>query len=93
MTTYLLVFDPVDGGWEAVTHLLDELPEVADWHVSMTTAIVVVSSSTPAELTVKINDRFPSTRFVLTPIGSQTANGILPVATWKFIRERSLIAS
>ena len=85
MTTYLLVFNPIDDGRDAVLDLLDGMPEVADWHASMNHAVVLVSSATATQLTERVRDRFPGVNFVVTPLDADAANGILPRATWNFL--------
>ena len=86
MTTYLLVFDPIDAGRDAVLDFLDGMADVANWHASMNQAVVLVSSADATRLTERFRDRFPGVSFVITTFDANAANGILPRATWDFIR-------
>ena len=85
MNTYLLVFNPIDEGREAVTEFLDRLPAVIDWHASMNNAVVLVSDADTTLLAERVRDRFPGVRFVIAPLDADAANGILPRATWNFL--------
>ena len=86
--TYLLVFDPIHGGRQTVLDVLDAIPEVADWHAPMQSAVVVVSEATASELATRLRDAFPGITFVVTLIKPNLANGVLPRATWNFLLDR-----
>ena len=92
MNKYLLVFDPVDQGIDAMLDFVDGLPDVTDWHASLNSAVVLVTSADTKSLTERVRDRFPEIRFVVTAIDPVTSNGILPRATWDFLqRDRAAV--
>ncbi len=93
MNTYLLVFNPIDDGREALTDFLDTLPDVTDWHASMNNAVVLLSAADTTTLAARVRDRFPGVRFVITAVDPSTANGILPRATWDFLLSRTAAAT
>jgi hypothetical protein len=88
---FLITFDGVPENRQAVTQFLDAQSEISDWHSSLINSVFVVTSLDAAALR-DLMRAGPARRFIVVEVSSSGFNknvsGILPRATWDFIRSR-----
>ena len=75
MKAHLLVFDGDRIDLKKVIKVVDEMPDIENWHVVFDNTLCVASSVEAKRLASRLNDSFPAVRYLISEIQPEKKGG------------------